>query len=251
VQQVTGWRLNEKHLAKLVSTWNDEYRWEGRVPRQWAYYTTGVVFDKLPIKALTRPELVALAADESGYTDAEVFLSVMAWGGMNVAYSRSAWRYFVILQPIIGKLRKGAFSRQAAYAALSGTLATLPNPGMGPTYFTKLIYFCCPKQRGYIMDQWTGKSINLLFESADGGPPPVTFLGKRVSPKNSSERYEQFCQLVEALGERLGEKNGGEVERRLFSSGARGAQECGRWRRYVVNTTAVQEAAAARLRWCG
>ena len=33
---------------------------------------------------------------------------------------------------------------------------------MGPAYFTKLIYFLGSKQNGYIMDQWTARSMNLL-----------------------------------------------------------------------------------------
>ena len=35
-------------------------------------------------------------------------------------------------------------------------------PGLGPAYFIKLIYFFKPETDVFIIDQWTGKAINLL-----------------------------------------------------------------------------------------
>lgn len=56
-------------------------------------------------------------------------------------------------------LRTGGLSRCEAYRLFLGTGAI---PGIGPAFFTKLIYFFSPTPDFYILDQWTAKSVNLL-----------------------------------------------------------------------------------------
>ena len=81
------------------------------------------------------------------------------------------------------------------------------------------------------MDQWTGRSINLLT-----GKEVVDLFRYRgqatVTDRNTAQVYEEFCLLVETLG-RTGqpELEGEIVEELLFSQGGR---KKGEWRAYVV-----------------
>jgi hypothetical protein len=99
-------------------------------------------------------------------------------------------------------------------------------PGMGPAYFTKLIHFLGPAD-GYILDQWTARSTNLLFG-------PLVYLkpvhrGWHVDDRNTSAHYERYCAQVEWLAEQISRRVAAvlpsEVEHALFAPGG--------WREYV------------------
>jgi len=106
---------------------------------------------------------------------------------------------------------------------------------MGPAFFTKLIYFFgkSATDRGYIMDQWTARSANLLLDT-----PLVhvieTRSGSWVSDKNSEEVYEIFCQFIERLSHELNVTTD-LAEEIIFSNGNKGRLHTrGAWRDYVL-----------------
>lgn len=111
---------------------------------------------------------------------------------------------------------------------------------MGPAYFTKLIYFLNQNDDipGFIMDQWTAASVNLLFEDSVVLTrfSEFTFKNGRkisfetVTDQNTQENYKKFCECILELAKRLNESPDN-VEEKLFSEG-RGK---GEWRQYVVN----------------
>src|SRR5690606_3910358 len=121
--------------------------------------------------------------------------------------------------------------RQLAYQRFSVLRADGRLPGMGPAFFTKLIFFMGQSPRGYILDQWTARSVNLLFCD-----DPIKLLpGGFVSDANDATAYERFCTRVEQLAPILSEATGQphcgeEAERAIFS---RGGKRAGKWRRYV------------------
>ena len=109
--------------------------------------------------------------------------------------------------------------------------------GLGPSYFTKLLYFFSPAQNFWIMDQWTSKSINLLT-----GEHLVQISGSSPSDKNKGGNYQAYCEEVDALAILL-KTNGDEIEQRLMSKGNPNPWP---WRKHVVdhcdyNRTKMQE----------
>jgi hypothetical protein len=114
-------------------------------------------------------------------------------------------------------------------------------PGMRPAYFTKLIFFLMPMgmPRGYIMDQWTSSSVNLLFvEKIVKTAVQRTYLksgsvkiSESVLDKNTEFEYETYCQAVEFLAAELGDISPEEAEEMMFSQG-RGR---GLWRSYLIS----------------
>jgi hypothetical protein len=97
--------------------------------------------------------------------------------------------------------------------------------GLGPSYFTKLLFFFSPADDFWIMDQWTGKSINLLT-----GKNVVRFSGSSPSDQNKGGNYQAYCEEVDALATLLN-TNGNEIEQRLMSKGKPNPWP---WRSHVV-----------------
>ena len=88
------------------------------------------------------------------------------------------------------------------------------------------------------MDQWTSKSVNLLFRQ-DERDPVVQIRANHVTDRNGADVFENYCQCVEFLASQndLQDAFGGdgkltpeEVEMRMFSYGGRNP---GAWRDYV------------------
>ena len=128
-------------------------------------------------------------------------------------------------EPIVREMRHGNLSHLDAYSEFHRIWKKPEILGMGAAYFTKLIFFCEPNHKGYIMDQWVAKSINLLTDSN-----LVHLEGGCVSKRNTRETYAEFCAAIEKIGEQS-ELNGEETEIALFS---KGGHKKWAWRDYVV-----------------
>lgn len=242
----------EKHLSVLVAANPappkfEEGEGEGDSPIAWfnAVESTNHGVAALKLKErVDRATLLSMAAD--GGTDIEeLTVSILAWGGMRPANrNRLFGRSVRPWMEIAGAIRSGSVGRRAAYDGLARLRARKDRPmsGMGPAYFTKLIYFLSAGQRepGYILDQWAGTSINLIaganlvkmdeaviWKGKRGQPERI--VSSRVSDVNTADDYERYCCAIEELSVRLGSNwTPGEAERALMSrSGAK-------WRQHVV-----------------
>ena len=252
--------LDENHLAffrncyskpPLIPSGNDR---EGKNPRQW--YSGGPIskpamdldrFDEW----LNRSRLIDLQADRTVST-LELCIFILAWGGMhgsnrNHLFNHSTEPWLRVAEAV----RDGRLARQDAFAAFAKLNQKGKLVGMGPAYYTKLIYFLMPRDTawpvGYIMDQWLGCSVNLIYQQeVVRMDTMVTWTARkrgtaqscvqkvisRVSPLNTGEQYERFCQAVELLADRMGAGwRPDETELALMSSGGRNPAP---WRSYVI-----------------
>ncbi len=175
---------------------------------------------------LERPKLKDLSAD-AGAGNRDVLWAILAWGGMKRDAAQRLERNERIWTDIIEKLRSGGWDRRESYRICQDAMLHNPSGGIGPAYFTKLIFFANPRHDGYIMDQWTARSINLLIDR-----PPLVKMRTRdhVDPRNDSYTYERFCGAVETLSTLLIDKSPEDTEQCLFSTGGRNPAP---WRRYV------------------
>jgi len=222
---------------------------EGRSPPAWFRLLKDIPFDcqvdKLPENA-NRLALLDLARkSENEMPTAELCVAILAWGGMHPNNGKRLFskdpQHWIRLSHSI---RTGELARSEAYDEYSKLRAKGELPGMGPAYFTKLIYFLMPgtqgKPKGYIMDQWLGCSMNLLFgektvkldENTWWQTPDEVRVRSRVSDANSANDYENFCCAVEFIANDMGAPWTPDlVERALMSEGGRRAHD---WRRYVM-----------------
>lgn len=226
------------HLAVLKAS--KRAPWQGANAHVWAnseingvFFGQDVSLTSLPNKRLDRRALFYYVADE-GNSTLECAITILSWGSMEPANAKYAFESWPQWKPICQDIRNGIIDRRAAYYAFDRLRDTGVLQGMGPGFFTKLIYFLAPDHDGYIMDQWTARSMNLLLRHClvDLNRLIKTSSGNRqyrVSDENTDSVYEVFCSEVERLAEVL-DLSPGTTEEMMFSSG-RGT---GDWRNYVI-----------------
>lgn len=231
--------FNPEHVSAFKAI-GEEPTWIGsRHPRSWAKQigASARLAEHLPDDRLSvdRPFLKSFCADSSNSPE-QCFAAIMAWGGMRVGHGALAWDHRDHWSSIIEALREGSLKRSEAYQQFYDLRRRYPRCGMGPAFFTKLIFFAGTSHDGYIMDQWTALSMNLLAPF-DATPMISMTSGQhkgrrwdRVADSNKAETYEVFCSAIEGLSEATGWQSES-VEMRLFSQGGRKSE--GAWRRYV------------------
>ncbi|MDL5049153.1 hypothetical protein QQ054_24370 [Oscillatoria amoena NRMC-F 0135] len=219
----------ETHLKKFLSI---PYQSQGPVgipPQVWAKkrgLQRKSFFKKLPNYHLDR---VAVRRICQNHANSVLFayICVMAWGGQgggkNSRNAKTACESIQRNSGALEKLRQGLNSRSESYE-----LFTDKNQikGLGPAFFTKLLYFFHPSPTFYIMDQWTAKSVNLLTKKE-----VVKIDNESVSKKNTGKNYDNFCQRIDSLAQIAG-CTGEQIEERLFS---RGGTWPWPWRKYLVD----------------
>lgn len=205
----------------------------------------GKNLDKFKEEMVERKDLLAMIGSPENM--AIICQEIFKWGGINrnneKALSQQGSTKWL---DVAVKVREGGFSRSAAYSEFNDLRTNQELKGIGPAYFTKLIYFLMPRNDenhplGYIMDQWVGCSINVLT-SSDVVLMNSTFSTRpsanrkrlensdfQVSDINDSENYENYCKLIEALALEISEDPEC-TEQLLMSTGGRKPLA---WRKYV------------------
>lgn len=221
--------INNDAFKVFKSSINQFQRWSGTKPKDWArYFSSENLNPKLDL-CIGRYELLNEDFTKD-LTNQEMAFAVLSWGGMNREHGASLFQNKEWLGIIEDMRNENVKTREEAYSLFLALRKTKRLKGMGPAFFTKLICFSNPRLKGYIMDQWTSKSINLLFKDE------LVALTKAgyVSDKNSAITYENFCLKIEKLSELL-KIDSMDIEENLFSSG--GINK-GKWRQFVVTTWA-------------
>lgn len=233
----------------------------GRVPRKWfeqILKSSSVEFNGLEgvtsllsSTKVKRSCIDRMVLDQNISTEA-CCATILAWGERDVSNGQKIFSRLSEWKALAEKIREEGLSRNRSYDGFKKLQQEGRLVGMGPAYYTKLIYFLMAGngRRGYIMDQWTGRSINLLL-----APHPLVIIDRypnkktgnvewTVSNKNDSSVYEEFCCRIEELAEipeianmlKLAKiqkiDRASAVEEMLFSEG-RGK---GEWRNYVKNS---------------
>ncbi len=178
---------------------------------------------------LTRVALRAICLNRT-VAPLEKYACIMAWGGQRFGNfdlsigSRT-------LAPLIQNLLASANNRQIDFSATQAAAALIP--GLGISFYTKLLFFLRPVQDAYILDQWTAKSILLLQF------PPVIRLMRRSAgynqahPGTTQAEYECFCKAVQGLRGSLWPvglpTTGEQVEMAMFDK----SRPDGFWRAFV------------------
>ncbi len=206
------------------------YGAEGLMPVSWADLVLNRWdgFDlPLPARRQSRIELRAYCQDPVT-PPMHAFIAVMAWG-VHLPRSRKFREAVQDKQDLICDMMTAVIQgmpRADAYDLWKGKVW-----GLGPSFFTKLLAFMCPLGSMAIMDQWTAKAVNLLYQSEVvrlAATKPGLF---ETSPCNSNtgRDYERYCLHLEDLQHRLKEASLSATEERIFSRAGEGT-----WRAHVV-----------------
>lgn len=218
----------EKHIEKLIELGSkEEEGYLGNNSLKWATFVLGSnteINENLDIR-FDRYELFDYCKNNS---DLNVLISILSWGGMRRDHGKRLFDNLEHIIPIVDNLRKGVYkTRKEAFEVFQKKRSEGLLPGLGIGYFTKLICFLAPELKGYIMDQWVGKSINLIT-----GQNIVSLTSNSwVNDKNDSNSYELFCSKIDELAVELG-CDGIEAEKQIFSVG----NGKGAWRKYLIKS---------------
>lgn len=218
--------LNKEKFELLKSSIGKFSNWNGINAVNWGNYFFEKKLNETLNCKLTRVQLFDILYVKELSVE-ELSIAILSWGGMNREHGKSLFQHKDWLN-IVKRMRNNDIkTRKEAYDLFQVLRKNKKLKGMGPAYFTKLICFVNPNLKGYIMDQWTAKSINFLFENKNIN------LSKsgHVSDKNTADIYEDFCVKIEYLAEFLSIKPI-DLEENLFSNG--GVNK-GKWRQIVVD----------------
>jgi hypothetical protein len=115
---------------------------------------------------------------------------------------------------LVNYLRNSTASREEDFDHTQQAAAKFP--GLGISFYTKLLFFLRKKPDAYILDQWTAKSAVVLFPDLGIKLTSAGLPHASTSPKT----YEAFCKKLDdcagASGWGKAWKNGEEVERTIF-----------------------------------
>jgi hypothetical protein len=217
--------MNTTHLTVLKSIGGNDPNYKGNNTFSWSKFVApGLKLNDELDMQFDREFLFDYCKRDKN-SDMEILVAILSWGGMRRDHGKQLLANPNSVLEIVSRLRKGEFStREEAFHEIQKLRNKGLLPGMGIGYFTKLICFLAPQLNGYIMDQWVGKSVNLI-----SGSNIVSITSNSwVNDKNDCKTYESFCTVIDRIGQEL-DCTGFEAERRLFSIG----KDKGQWRKYV------------------
>ena len=227
-----------KHYLFFKQNMIVKSKYIGRNPDTWINMSWKKQFgmNHLPTESFTRNQLFDYCklAEPNNH---EMIITILAWGGMrknnaNKLIPNFDDPKFLALITKLRAIQREGEQTQSTRADMFNAFMELKNdnkiPGLGIGYFTKLICFLAPNLKGYIMDQWVSKSINLIY-----GDSLVKLTNDWVNNNNHGDIYETYCSRIDEISKDLKCK-GFEAEERLFSIGGK---KRGAWRTYVMNET--------------
>jgi hypothetical protein len=156
----------------------------------------------------------------------QAYAVTMAWGGRNFRNFRLTLGKNSIqsLRKLLEDLRMSRKSRESDFERAQKACKRIK--GLGISFHSKLLFFLRATQDAYILDQWTAKSVNLLFANC---PIRLTSQGM-PHPGTTAQEYVWFCEALEFLGRQFKTAlSGDQVEQVLFD------RPGGCWRSHVKN----------------
>ena len=169
-------------------------------------------------------------------------IEVFAWGDMKVPNARMVLPCIDSYQKICRGLLYSELKPVEAYKEFFVARHSGMFKGMGPSYYTKLIYFL-GDHSGLILDQWTARSINKLCKEKVIKLKRNNDGNLTVCQSNGPERYERYLEKVENLRDKLKLDTLPKTEELIFSCSDQDNivknrlgqyhRICSAWRKYV------------------
>jgi hypothetical protein len=160
---------------------------------------------------------------DSSQTDAELkgaILSIFAWGGMSHGHPLRIWQSEKAMPTLIEIIRSMRATGEsldpvAAFKMFRVARREGKLPYLGVSFYTKVLYFFfpgSPKVEAPILDQFSAKSINALFDD-----PPVPLWGAMpaapANPDTAAAMYARYLECVDILRSGLKSRTGEQFSR--------------------------------------
>lgn len=151
---------------------------------------------------LTKEAVKGICNDPKS-SNQKCYIAICAWGKIRLGNFVNSLRHWRRIDEIITGLRFNNDSPFDAYNIFNEPEIT----GLGPAFFTKVIYFLtCNREnaenKGFIMDQYTAKSMNLLKQGVKGSQA-LKFTSDMLARSNTGEQYQAYCAAIIELANTL------------------------------------------------
>ncbi|MEP1208443.1 MAG: hypothetical protein ABJM29_10645 [Rhizobiaceae bacterium] len=188
---------------------------------------------KYATNLVSRYDLINFASDDD-CCDLQLYAAVMAWGKAQRGGYENYRAAYENHKNLFVDLRGGVFDRRTAYDEFITRHNENNLKGVGPGYFTKLIYFFSPSHDGYIMDTFSATGLNVLYQrnlvevKRTPNYKNKNKFERMVDASNDGDSYENYCLEIEKLASTLAIEPE-EIEVRLYSEGLNKV-----WRNYSI-----------------
>lgn len=185
-------KYNPQRLAKLVGMDNHE---------RFQDYTS------------SKPEIKNMVQSNMG--NLRLLFHILAWGGISNRANNPMILYKKLksdktarteVLKALRQIRSNELSNEQAFDLFQSLRKNGYLPGLGVSYFTKVLYFLRPNKGSYVLDQFTAKGMNYLH-SQDSSYPEVRMGGDEGAnfPANNltGKEYEAYNKGIEKLSQDL------------------------------------------------
>ena len=175
-------------------------------------------------------DVQAMVSDRKN-SSLKLFFYIMAWGGMvNRANNpQMLYRKLKVDKPArvafiraLDKIRFGNISNAEAFDLIQSLRETGYLPGLGVSFFTKVLYFLRPGKNAFILDQFTAKAINYLNSKDPQSYPRLAMTGDMPASSLTGRDYEAYNQAIKQvaidLKDDLGDMTPEEAEFTIFGA---------------------------------
>jgi len=164
-------------------------------------------YQNYPTVTNTKPEIKAMVSDPKN-SSLKLLFYILAWGGVinrarnpQLLYKRLKNDKNARVQVIktLNKIREGNISNAEAFDLFQSLRKNDLLPGLGVSYFTKVLYFLRPGKHSFILDQFTAKAMNYLHSKDPQNYPQIPMDNDMPSNKLTGMDYEKYIRGVEQV----------------------------------------------------
>jgi len=180
----------------------------------------------------TKPEVKAMVADKSN-SSLKLMFYILSWGGIVNRANNPKILYKKLSTDKVARtevakalqlMRKGAISNRESFDLFQNLRKKGYLPGLGVSFFTKVIYFLRPGKGAFILDQWTAKAMNYLHSKDPNSYPEIAMDNEFPANNLTGADYDAFNKGIKqvALDVRKGLGNLSDEEAEFTIFGAHG-----------------------------
>jgi len=134
-----------------------------------------------PSTTNSKPEVKAMVADKAN-SSLKLLFYIMAWGGMVNRANNPKLLYRKLktdkearrtVNDALNEIRFGNISNAQAFDLMQSLRKQGILPGLGVSFFTKVLYFLRPGKNAFILDQFTAKGMNYLHSKDPQNYPQI------------------------------------------------------------------------------
>jgi hypothetical protein len=138
---------------------------------------------------------------EKGISNKQALIAILAWGNCKIANGKTLFEKSNDdeIDDFIKSIKSSKIkTREQAFDFFIRTKKAGKLKGLGVSFFTKVLWFLRPDLKGYILDQFTAKSVNLIHKNTirmtnDG----------HVNQNIKAFEYECYCISIENIAKEI------------------------------------------------